>query len=149
MAGETAFAAYGTLLQMGDGAGTEVFATVAGVKDIAGPGVSRDTAESTSHSSPEGYEEFVATIKRSGEVGFDCNWNPADPTHDETTGMYHLAQADAATNFKLVYPRLLKAWSFKGIVTKWVTNAPVAGLLTASVTIKVTGRPTLATWSAP
>ncbi len=139
-----AFAGYGTLLQMGDGATpTEVFTTIAGVKDISGPSTSRDLEDVTSHSSEDGYEEHVPTIKRSGEVSFDLNWNPDDPTHDDVTGLGARTQDDEPSNFRLVYPRLAKRWAFAGYVTGFETSAPVGGIIGASVSIKITGKPVL------
>lgn len=139
----TATAAYGAQLQVGDGANPENFATVAGVKDISGPAISRDLVEVTSHDSADGYEEHVPTIRRSGEVTFDLNWDPSDATHDMTTGLGALVDSDDATNFRLVYARIGYEWQFAGYVTNFSTGAPVAGVHTGSVTIKVTGVPSL------
>jgi hypothetical protein len=137
------FASYGTLLQMGDGATPENFATIAGVGDIAGPAISRDLVEVTSHSSEDGYEEQVPTIKRSGNVTFPLRWDPDDPTHDGETGILALVQADEPTNFREVYPRIGKMWTFSAYVTAFNTTAPVAGVAGADVTMKITGRPQL------
>ncbi len=143
----TAYASYGSLLQMGDGAATEVFTTIAGVKDISGPATNRDLEEVTSHSSPNGFEEFVATIKRSGEVSFDLNFDPTVTSHGTTSaGLAGKVQADAPTNFRLVFPRIGTngyRWVFAGLVTGFETTAPVTGIAGASVTIKITGAPTL------
>jgi hypothetical protein len=144
-----ASASYGTLLQMGDG-GTpaEEFTTIAGVKDISGPALSRDLEETTSHDADDGYETHVPTIKRSGEVSFDINWDPADGTHDDATGLVALVGADEPTNFRVVYPRQGFAWDFSAYVTSFETSAPVAGVLGASVTMKITGRPTLGAYGS-
>ncbi len=144
-----AYASYGSLLQMGDGASpTEAFTTIAGVKDISGPATNRDLEEVTSHSSPNGFEEFVPTIKRSGEVSFDLNFDPTLATHGTaTTGLAGKVNSDVPTNFRLVFPRIGVngyRWAFSGYVTGFDTSAPVAGVAGASVTIKITGSPTLA-----
>lgn len=143
-----AFASYGSLLQMGDGATpTEIFTTIAGVKDISGPAMSRDLEEVTSHSSPNGYEEHVPTIKRSGEVTFDLNFDPANATHGTAaTGLAGKVDADDPTNYRLVFPRIGTTgyqWVFAAYVTGFETSAPVAGIFGASVTMKITGAPVL------
>lgn len=140
-----ATAAYGAQLQMGDGATpTEAFTTIGGVKDLTGPGITRELVESTSHDAVDGYETHVPTIKRSGDVSFDLNWDPADGTHNMATGLGSRADDDNPTNFRLVYPRLGYRWQFSGYVTAFgPVAAPVAGLHSAPVTIKVVGKPAL------
>ena len=144
----TATASYGAELQMGDGATpTEAFTAVGGVKDISGPAISRDLFETTSHDATDGYETHVPTIKRSGEVTFDINWDPSDATHDMSTGIGAKVNADDPTNFLLIYARIGYQWAFAGYVTKFDTKAPVAGIHGASVTIKITGAPVLSAGS--
>jgi hypothetical protein len=139
----TAYAATGTLLQVDDGGGV-TFTTVANVGDIDGPAVSVDTEEYTNHSSPGGYEQLLPTIKRSGEVSFPVSWDPNDPTHDGTTGLVFLANARLTRNWRMVFPTSpARRWNFQGFITEFSTGAPVAGMLSADVTIKVTGQPTL------
>ena len=53
----------GTLLKIGDGATPEVFAAIAEVKDITGPGLSREFAEFTRQQSSGGYREYKVLEK--------------------------------------------------------------------------------------
>jgi hypothetical protein len=139
-----ATASYGAQLQIGDGAMTEAFTTVAGVKDISGPQMTRDNVEVTAHDSPDGYKERVPTLKDGGQVTFELNWDPSDATHDLATGLGSLIDVDDPTHFRLVYPRLSKRWAFSGYVTAYgPIAAPVAGVHQAPVTIMVTGQPVL------
>lgn len=142
-------AAYGAQLKMGDGATpTEEFTTIADVKDISGPGVTRDMVDGTTHSSEDGYKEKVPTLKDGGDVTFELNWDPRDGTHDMTTGLGAKVEADEPTNFQLIYARVGFQWNFAGYVTAFgPVSAAVAGLLTAPVTIAVTGKPQLVTGS--
>jgi len=48
----------GTLLKIGDGDTPEVFAAIAEVKDITGPGLAREFAEFTHQQSEGGYREY-------------------------------------------------------------------------------------------
>ena len=138
------YSSFGTLLQMGDGGGPEVFTTVAQVMDIEGPEFSTDTEETTNQSSPGGFEEFIATIKRSGELTFDVNFDPSDATHNATTGLIAAYQNRTKKNWRLLMPvSPAKRWDFAGIVTGMGQSNPVAGILRSSVTIKISGQPTL------
>lgn len=139
-----ALSSFGARLQMGDGGIPETFQTIAEVLDISGPALSLDTEDATSHDSPGGWEEVVPTILRSGEVTFTIQYDPSDPTHNATTGLLSQLRNRALRNFKLVFPDPARTtWRFSAYVTGFQPSAPVAGKLTADVTLKVTGQPVL------
>lgn len=137
------FDAYGTILQIGDGGGTEVFANVASIRTISGPGLSLDTVDVTTHDSPSAFREFVATLLDAGEVTLELVWDPDTATHVALRA--DLAARVDARNFKVIFPDATNTtWLFAAIVTAYQPSAPVDGDLTASVTLKVDGAPTLA-----
>ena len=146
----TKYSAFDTALKMGQGdvdPGPETFDEIAAVTSIGGPGLSLDTEDVTCHDSTEGWEEVVATVLRTGEVTLEINYDPADDTHDltGTLGLLAKAAAKTLTNFKLTFPDAATTeWSFSAYVTGFEPSAPVDGALTASVTLKITGKPTLA-----
>lgn len=138
-----AIAATGTLLQMGDGAPTEAFATIAEVRDISGPGLSLNAIDVTAHT-PEGWHEFIGGLLDGGEVTFDINWVPSDATHDVTTGLVANMLARSVDNYQLVLPDAANTtWRFAALVTGFEPSEPVDDALTASVTLRITGQPTL------
>ncbi len=79
----SAKSSFGILLKIGDGAGS--FTAIAEVKDIDGPDITVDTEEVTHHSSPGGWDEHIATIKRGVTVTFDLNWLVQHATHSFTS----------------------------------------------------------------
>jgi len=140
-----ALSSFGTFLKAGDGGTPEAFTTISEVRDISGPSLGLDTEEVTSHDSPGGWEEFVSTILRSGEVTFDINYEPTETTHDAGTGLIADMTARTLRNFQLVWTDPVSTtWSFAAYVTGFEPSAPVAGALSASCTLKITGEPTLA-----
>lgn len=141
-----AISSFGTLLKIGDGGTpTENFTTIFEVLDIKPPPIERDTEDATNHSSPGGWEEWIPTIKKGGEVTFDINWDPAHATHSFTTGLLKDLDDGTKRNFQVVFPDTGNTtWSFPAYVTKFEPDAPVKGKLTASVTLKISGQPTLA-----
>lgn len=145
---DTATAALGTILAVGDGATPEVFTKIARVKDIDGPSMSRDTIDTTHQLSTGGTKEFLASLADGGEVTFDIGYNPSSATHDQTTGLLKFMGETTTRNWKLVFPVAgatgFWGYNFKGMVTKFAAKAPVAGELTASITIKVAGNITQA-----
>jgi len=131
----------GIQLQRGNGASPESFTTIAEVKDISGPEITLDTLDVTTHSSSGHYEEVIPTILRSGEVTFDVNWVPADATHqglitdrdNRTKRTFTMIMTDPGT----------ATWTFAAYVTKFAVAGPVVGVLGGSITLKITGQPTL------
>jgi len=138
-------ASYGTLLKAGDGGSPESFTTIAEVLDITGPGLTLNTEDGTSHDSTAGWMERIATILDVGEVGFAIQYDPAGATHDASTGLIADMVARTLRNFQLVFPDTgTTTWAFAAFVTGFEPGAPVAGKLTASVTLSGSGQPTLA-----
>lgn len=137
-----AVSGFGTLLQSGDGAQPEVFATVAEVKDITGPGMESDSIEVTNHSSPGAWREKISGLLDGGEVTFDVNFLPGDATHDHQTGLISDFLARAVHNFRLVWPTAAEDWVvFPARVSGFEPSAPVDDALGASVTLEVAGEP--------
>lgn len=138
--------AFGTLLKVGDGGSpTESFTTIAEVFNIGGPSLSLDPIEITNHSSTGGWKEFVGGLLDGGEVSFDINYDPVGATHDASTGLIADMVARTQRNFQLVFPDTGNTtWSFTALVTAFEPSEPVDDKLAASVTLKLTGQPTLA-----
>lgn len=140
-----AYSSFGTLLKIGDGGGTEVFTTVAEVKDISGPKLAMDTTEVTNMSSPNAFKEKIASLLDAGDVTFDVNFIPENATQGFSTGLLRDMLARNKRNFKLVFTNLGNTtWAFNALVTGFQPTASVAGALTASITLTITGSPTLA-----
>lgn len=140
-----AIAAYGTLLKVGDGGTSETFTTIAEVRDISGPSLSADVKDVTSHDSEDGWDESITTILRGGEVTFNVNFVPTDTTHSYSSGLINDMVDRTKRNFQLVFPDSgSTTWNFAALVTGFETTANVADELTADVTLKISGKPTLA-----
>ena len=70
---------------------------IAQVQDVSGPELSTDTDEITNHDSPDGVEEFIPTIKRTGEITFPLVFLPSDPSHDNDTGCWRPGRTARST----------------------------------------------------
>ena len=133
----SAISSHGTFLKMGNGATpTEVFTTIAEVKDISGPAVAMGTEDVTNHDSG-GWREFTSTIKEGGEITFEVNFFE-DTTQGFTGGVYDALIDGEPVNFELE----LKSGStgeFAAIVTGFELENPVEGVETSSITLQTTG----------
>lgn len=119
---------------------------VAQVISITGPGLSLDTEDATDHDSPGGWEEVLATILRSGEITLEIHYDPTDPSHDAAAGLRSHFEARTVLDIRITAPDAGSTVTFEGkaLVTGFEPSYPHDGKLTASVTFKVTGQPTLA-----
>lgn len=139
-------AAFGTLLKIGDGGSpTEVFTTIAEVKDIDGPELEADTEEITHHSSTDGYKEYVVTLLNGGTVEFEVNMILSNATQSYSAGLLKDYEDKTLRNFQLVFPYGSPVtWAFSAFVVGFKPAAPVAGVLNASLSLQISGKPTLA-----
>lgn len=135
----TATAGPGFQFQIGDGGSPENFTTVGNVKDIKGGGIKTDVVDITNQSSAGNSEEVIPTLLRSTDITFDINYVRTDATHNGTTGLLSLAENRTKRNMKVLTPDSSHGWSFAAYVVGFDPNLPVAGVQTASVTIKRVG----------
>ncbi len=137
--------AAGTLLKIGNGGTPETFATIAEITDISGPKMSLDTIDTTSHDSVDGWKEYIGGLLSAGDVTFDVNFSPTNATHGYTSGLIRDMVQRIKRSFQLVFPNPEHTtWSFTALVTGFDPKSPVEDALTASITLTITGKPTLA-----
>ena len=136
---------FGVKLQRGDAASPEVFTDIAELINLSPPSLSLDTVESTHTSSTNKYREFIAGLLDAGEVSIEVNFLPANATQNEAAGILKDMKDRTKRNFKIVFPDSgATIWSFAAFVTAFNPSAPIDDRMTASITLKLTGDPTLA-----
>lgn len=136
--------------------GTKIYHTalaaaneIAGVLDINGPGFSRDVIDTTNHSSPAGFKENLVARWDGNEVTFDLQWHAGDTNHQFLSNQVTTSQAaDDPKTFVLRFPgaKAQAQWvtiTFTAHVSSFAVGLPVEGVVTASVTLRVTGAPTI------
>lgn len=139
-----AVSAFGTLLKIGDGGGSEVFTTIAEITNITGPGSELETIDVTSHDSTGAKREFIPGLIDMGEFTLSLNFN-ALATQGFAGGLYLDHMSRTKRNFQIVLPTTSsKTGSFAAYVTAFELDAPPDGALTADATLKVTGAVTWA-----
>lgn len=139
------FWVYGSKIQLGNGATpTEAFADIAEVMDITPPPLERDDIEVTNQQSVDGWREYIPGWRDGGEVEFNCNWLPTNATQDEVTGMLETFNDDDLHNWRIVLPDGVKTISFAGFLTGFEPDLPLEEQGQLSITIKVSGKVTVA-----
>ncbi len=134
--------ALGTKLYSGDEtSGTQI----GGLTSIGGIELTADTMDETTLDSDGGYREFQGGFKDGGEVSLEGYFDPGKYTGQKE--MYDRFEAGDASPFVIKFPGTMGKWSFNGVVTGYGTNESLEDLISFSVTIKVSGKPTLTTGS--
>jgi predicted secreted protein len=131
--------AFGTQLQMGDGAAPEVFTAVAGLTNIEGPGGEREVRNATTHDSPNKAHEKRSGLFDAGQVSIEGYYDPADPTHVALIGALEDGELH---NFKVIdVDDGAQSTAFTAFVQSWGRTAPHDDMLGFSATLEVTGIP--------
>lgn len=141
-----AISAFGTLLKIGDGTTpTENFTTIAELRTLKGPTLSAETIDVTVHNTPTPFRRFISGLIDGGEVTFDINFIPQEPTHSYSAGLLADMLNRTRRNFQLVFPdNGHTTWTIPGIITGFQMSSEPSQVLMASVTVKVAGPPTFA-----
>lgn len=129
-----------------DLAGGTSYTTVGQLYDIAPPGMSRDAIDVTDHSSTDRWREFIKGLKDGGEVTLSVWYDPVNATQDFSTGV--LADLDediTVPNWLITFPDVASTtWTIPGFVTDASPAVPLDDGMSMDVTVKVSGKPTLA-----
>lgn len=136
-------AAFGTLLKRGNAATPEVFTTIAEVGDIAGPTLKTQLEDATNHGSSGSFEEKIPTVQSMGSIKFPVSFIPTNATHSYSAGIVLDWKNKTKRNFQMVFPDNT-TWTFAAYVEQVDFKAPVKKVLTADITLTITGAPTLA-----
>lgn len=140
-----AVSAFGTLLNLGDGATpTETFTVIAELRTISGPTLKAETIDVTTHNTATPFRRFISGLVDGGEVTFDLNFIPSDPTHSASTGVLRDLTARNRRNLRIDFPDGASTqWIIPSIVTGFQVSSDPASVLQANCTAKVAGPPTL------
>lgn len=131
-----AVAGVGASFKRGDGASSEEFTAVAEVKNITGPGMSRDFIEVTSLASTGGYREFITGFRDGGELTFSMNF-----TRDGYDDLLLDFDSDDSRNYQVVLPDAgATTFDFAGFITALPLNIVPDDAITVDVTVKITGQ---------
>ena len=141
--------AQGTKLKMGDGAGPEVFATIAFLDTISLPNQTREAVNVSDHDTEDFMEFLGAALADGGEVSFEGHLDPETASHGYSagSGILNAFKVGANKNFEIVSPNGVWKVSFNSVITAVGGNAAAengSGKLRLSGTLKVSGEPIFA-----
>lgn len=138
---EEARIGHGTLLKIEDDTSPQNMVTIAKVTAINGFEITRDWVDSTNMQSLEKWREFIAGLKDAGEFSADLSFVPGSAS---TTLLLAQFDKDTPSACEIYIPTATPyKWSFQAGLSSFGFDAPVGDMITASVTFKITGKPTL------
>lgn len=158
MAVDQAHTGMGAILSMGDGQSPENFIPVLGVKSISGPSITRETHDTTQMRNidritglPSLWRTFVGGLVDAGEVSFEANWLPRDPSQNQSEGglmaEFDRGSCDSIRHWRVDIPDCPGEppayMAFDGILSGQNIEIPMDDLMGFSGTLKVSGRPNL------
>ena len=118
---------------------------LAEIKSINGPGMSRGTSDTTTLDTPGGYKTFIGAFRDPGTVSMSMNF-----TRDTYEQMKADFEDDTLQNYEIVLPDdETTTLEFEGLVTELPLAVPTDDVITADVTIKVSGQVNLESGSGP
>jgi predicted secreted protein len=138
---------YGNLLQLFDlTQSPEAWVTLGEVESITPPSFARDAQDATHTESPEGWREFIPGLKDGGEISATMNF-VADS--DTTQRIMATFDADTLQQLRILFndgdqdssPLTCSSFAISGIVTGFAIDAPIDNKHTATITVKISGKP--------
>lgn len=139
----SAFWAYGSKLQLGDGATSEAFTDIAEITDLKAFDMNRDVIDLTSHNSTGGYREKMGGLRDAGSLAIKANWLPNNATQDETTGIVAKFNADVLNNWKIIVVGNIATVAFTGFVQAVNGELPLDAQGQLNFVVEISGKPVI------
>jgi len=119
--------------------------SIANVTNITGPGMTRDTIDTTALDTAGGYRTFIAGFRNAGTVVLSMNFE-----RDDYETMKNDFESDTAQNYELVLPDDDQtSLEFEGLVTELPLTVPTDDKVSVEVTIQISGQVSLESGSGP
>jgi len=114
---------------------TGVWDSIAQINSITGPGMTRETIDTTSLDTTGGYRTFIGGFRDGGQVSLAMNF-----TRTAWEQMKDDYESDVEQNYEIILPDTENTTvEFSGIVLECPLSIPPDDKVTSDVTIKVSG----------
>jgi len=130
---------YGSVFEIVDDNSPDLFVPMAEVKSITPPSIKVDQVEVTHMQSPDRYREFISGLMDGGEASFEMNFVPGNASDLRLFQLLNLPVGVSRRRAcRISFPNG-RTWSFNAEVTGYDPTVPFDSVMTAKVTMKVTG----------
>lgn len=108
---------------------------IAEINNITGPGMSRDTIDTTTFDTASGYRTFITGFRNAGTMTLAMNFTQA--TYLQMKADF---ESDTAVSYQIILPDTEQTViEFDGLVTEIPLTIPTDDKITADVTIQISG----------
>ena len=115
---------------------TMVWDEIAQINSITGPGMSRDTIDTTSLDTEGGYRTFITGFRNPGTLTLSMNFTRS--TYEQMKNDF---ESDVAQEYQILLPDTEEtSLTFEGLVTELPLSIPPDDKVTADVTIQISGQ---------
>ena len=120
-------------------ASTGHWVDISDIQSIDGPKKTRDVIDTTSLDATDGYKTFIAGFRDGGTVTLPMNFTRA--TYEIMNDDY---ESDLLQNYEILLPDdELTSFEFEALVTELGLGIPADDKVTATVTLKISGKVTI------
>jgi predicted secreted protein len=129
------------------GVSPSAWTTVAEVVNITPPSFARDAQDATHTESTEAWREFIPGLKDGGEISCELNLVPDSDTMDLVLAQF---DSDDLTQARILFADgnqtggapTCSRFTCSGIITGFPLEAPMDDKMSATITVKISGKPT-------
>lgn len=105
---------------------------------INSPDITQEYLDASNHDSTNSFREFIGGFRDGGELPIEIVWHPSIASHVQ---LYNDLIAQTLLFWQVVLPSA-NYWQFAGYVSKFNVPLPYDGIITATMSLKVTANPT-------
>jgi predicted secreted protein len=115
------------------------------IAELSGPALARDAVDASHSLSPNRFREFIGGMRDAGEISATLLLAPGAAAVKDHRRLVDDYKNDAAVTYRLLFPNVDQtSFTFTGLITSLEHAEPIDDKMTLSVTIKISGEPTLA-----
>jgi hypothetical protein len=118
------------------------YVALAEVYDLTPPAQSLSTTDATHHTSPDGYEEVIPSILRTGQASVTLVY---DPDSTEYTDLVALMNAKTLKKWRIGVPNSTKVIEFSAYLVSVSPTTPREDKMTYTIELRPTGKPDVVT----
>lgn len=131
---------FGVVLERDDGMAG--YTQIAQLRDVNGPGLTRDTVDVTTKDSASNWREFLSTLRAGGEVSANIVFDHNGATHAQLVTDH---AADASVGYRIsLNDTGSTVITFSAFLTSLSITGAMEGAIEADITLQITGAVTFA-----
>jgi Lambda phage tail tube protein, TTP len=139
MPASSALLGYGSRFEIVSDTSPDLYVELAEVKSITPGALEVDQVEVTHMQSPNRFREYVSGLVDAGEASFEMNFIPGSTSDDRIFELLNLGVGiSRRRSMRINYPNGVSE-TFDGEITGYEPDVPFDDVMTAAVTVKISG----------